>query len=308
MSRKTISFVSPCYNEEGNVEGFYDLVKEQLEKSGKYDYEIVFVNDGSKDKTIEKLKKIYEKDKKHVKVVNFLRNFGKEAAMLAGLKEATGDYVCTIDSDLQQEPCYAVEMANILEERDDIDMVAARPNNVKDPAMLAFFKKSFYKIINKMSNVPFYQGASDFRTFRKCIKDVIVSLPEHTRFSKGIFSWVGFNTHYIPYQADDRLTGTTKWSFLKLWKYAFEGILAFSTKPLELPFWGGLGLTGIGLLRTAVAAAKKDDSGKTNGLIALIGGLNMAATGIAGIYLSKTYVQSKGRPVYIAKSVLTNRK
>ena len=311
MSRKKISFVSPCYNEEGNVENFYELVKEQLEKADRYDYEIVFVNDGSKDKTIEKLKAIYAKDKKHVKVVNFLRNFGKEAALLAGLKEAEGDYVCTIDSDMQQEPFYGVEMADILEKNDSIDMVAARPKNVKDPALLAFFKKSFYKIINGMSDVPFYQGASDFRTFRSNIRDVIVSLPEHTRFSKGIFSWVCPNIECIEYEVQERGSGETKWSFTKLMKYAIQGICSFSDMPLVFPVAiGGLELLVCGLLFIAQIIgliAGIDLNYATRWWIILVlflTGMQGISTGIVGQYMSYVHKEAVNRPIYIVKEVL----
>ncbi|MEE1353988.1 MAG: glycosyltransferase family 2 protein [Acutalibacteraceae bacterium] len=302
-----LTLIVPCYNEEGNILPLYNKVKETFEEKIT-DYEFVFINDGSTDRTGAILAALVKTADIPMKVVNFSRNFGKESGIYAGLHYADGEYICVMDGDLQQNPSFLLEMTGYLDDHPDCDCVAAYQENRSESPALIFFKDGFYKIINKISDTEFVMGASDFRTFRRNVAETILNMPEYHRFSKGIFSWVGFNTHYIPYQADDRLTGTTKWSFLKLWKYAFEGILAFSTKPLELPFWGGLGLTGIGLLRTAVAAAKKDDSGKTNGLIALIGGLNMAATGIAGIYLSKTYVQSKGRPVYIAKSVLTNRK
>ena len=312
MSRKKISFVSPCYNEEGNVENFYELVKEQLEKTNRYDYEIVFVNDGSKDKTIEKLKAIYEKDKKHVKVVNFLRNFGKEAALLAGLKEAEGDYVCTIDSVMQQEPYYGVEMADILEKNDSIDMVAARPKNVKDPAMLAFFKKSFYKIINGMSDVPFYQGASDFRTFRSNIRDVIISLPEHTRFSKGIFSWVCPNIECIEYEVQERGSGETKWSFTKLMKYAIQGICSFSDMPLTIPVViGGLELLICGLMFIAQIIGLCLGLDTINYtvrwwimLILLLTGSQSISTGIVAQYMAYVHKESVNRPIYIIKEIL----
>ena len=235
MEKKKISFVSPCYNEEDNVKPFYEMVKKTLEES-EYDYEIVFINDGSKDDTYEKLQELFDKDKKHIKVVNFLRNFGKEAALLAGLSNADGDYVCTIDSDLQQEPKYGIEMAKILDENEKINMVAAKPCNEKDPEVLAFFKKYFYIIINKIADVPFYQGVSDFRVFRKSVCDTIVSMPEHNRFSKGIFSWVSPDIECIEYEVQERVNAETKWSFIKLFKYAIEGICSFSHIPLLVPF------------------------------------------------------------------------
>lgn len=310
MVKKKISFVSPCYNEEGNVEKFYELVKHQMETSD-FEFEIVFINDGSKDNTMEKLREIYEKDNKHVKVVNFLRNFGKEAAMLAGLKEANGDYICTIDSDLQQDPIYAIQMANILENNDKVDMVAARPNNLKDPKVLAFFKKCFYIIINKMSNVPFYQGASDFRTFRKSIKDVIISLPEHNRFSKGIFSWVCPNIECIEYEVEPRNSGETKWSFMKLMKYAIGGICSFSDAPLLIPI--GIGMfeffiCGIMLLAQIVGAIfglpMNYDARWIAMLVLFVTGLQSMSTGIIAQYIMKINTEATNRPTYIVKEVL----
>lgn len=309
MSKK-ISFVSPCYNEEKNVYPFYNLVKETM-KGKKFQYEIVFVNDGSRDKTMEELEDIYKTDPEHITVVNFLHNFGKEAAMLAGLKNATGDYICTIDSDLQQDPKYGVQMANILEENDSIDMVAAKPSNEKDSFILSFFKKSFYKIINAIATVPFYQGVSDFRVFRKNVCDAIVSMPEHNRFSKGIFSWVCPNIKCIDYEVKDRANGTTKWSFFKLFKYAFEGICSFSHAPLLFPI-----IFGAIELFTAIALGLITVIGHIANwfipfdimwlFVVLLGvtGIQSISTGIIGQYLAKVHTETTNRPIYIIKEIL----
>ena len=308
---KKISFVSPCYNEEDNVKPFYNMVTKTLENS-EYDYEIVFVNDGSKDGTYNNLEKIFENDKSHVKVINFLRNFGKESALLAGLSNADGDYVCTIDSDMQQEPKYALEMARILDYNEKVNMVAAKPSNEKDSKILSLFKKYFYIIINKMADVPFYQGVSDFRVFRKNVCDTIVSMPEHNRFSKGIFSWVSPNIECIDYEVKDRLNGTTKWSFIKLFKYAVEGICSFSHLPLLAPFLVG----GIEVVLSVIMLLFGLIGGITEGFstsfslmtglscILFFSGLNSFCMGIFGQYLSKIHVEAVNRPIYIIKNIL----
>lgn len=309
MSKK-ISFVSPCYNEEKNVYPFYNLVKETM-KCKNFQYEIVFINDGSRDDTMEELEEIYQSDPEHIVVVNFLHNFGKEAALLAGLKNATGDYICTIDSDLQQDPKYGVQMANILEENNDIDMVAAKPSNEKDSALLSFFKKSFYKIINTIASVPFYQGVSDFRVFRKNVCEAIVSMPEHNRFSKGIFSWVCPNIICIDYEVKDRASGTTKWSFFKLFKYAFEGICSFSHTPLLFPLiFGAIELfaTFILMCITIVGHIASWTMPFTTLwlFVMLLGltGVQSISTGIIGQYLSKVHTETTNRPIYIIKEIL----
>jgi glycosyltransferase involved in cell wall biosynthesis len=308
--KKKISFICPCYNEEGNIKDFYDLVKTQLTPT-KYNYEMIFINDGSKDSTLEKLEEIYETDKKHVTVINFIRNFGKEAAIFAGLKEARGDYVCTIDTDLQQDPIYAVEMADILEKNDKIDMVAAKPSGDKDGAVLSFFKKGFYTIINYLADIPFRQGVSDFRLFRKNVKDVILSMKEHNRFSKGIFSWVCPDIECIEYHVEPRHTGSSKWSFIKLLKYAIEGICSFSNAPLLLPIITGcLELIICLLLLIAQVIAVLiglDINFNLRWLIMLIlflTGFQSINIGIIAQYIAKIHTETINRPVYVVKNVL----
>lgn len=311
---KKISFVSPCYNEESNVYPFYNLVKETM-KGKKYDYEIVFVNDGSKDNTMNELEGIYESDPKHIVVVNFLHNFGKEAALLAGLKNATGDYICTIDSDLQQDPKYGIQMADILENNASIDMVAAKPSNEKDSALLSFFKKSFYKIINAISSVPFYQGVSDFRVFRKNVCDTIISMPEHNRFSKGIFSWVCPDIQCIDYEVKDRASGTTKWSFFKLFKYAFEGICSFSHTPLLFPIiFGILELIFAVIFGTITIIGHIAHFAMPFSVlwilftILILTGIQSISTGIIGQYLAKIHTETTNRPIYVIKEILKGEK
>jgi glycosyltransferase involved in cell wall biosynthesis len=309
--KKKISFVSPCYNEEDNVKPFYQMVKTTL-KDTEYEYEIVFINDGSKDDTYENLKELYENDKQHVKVVNFLRNFGKEAALLAGLSNADGDYICTIDSDLQQEPKYGIEMARILDNNETINMVAAKPSNEKDSKILALFKKTFYTIINKIAEVPFYQGVSDFRVFRKSVCDTIVSMPEHNRFSKGIFSWVSPEIQCIDYEVKNRINGTTKWSFIKLFKYAIEGICSFSHIPLLTPFFIS-GIEGVVALILFLIGSIGGIIGHSSPFFMMffliscvlsIGALNLICMGIFGQYLAKIHTETTNRPLFVIKNIL----
>lgn len=302
-----LSLIIPCYNEEGNVLPLYETVNQTFQDQiGSYEF--VFVNDGSYDRTAEVLADLVKTADRPVKVVNFSRNFGKESAIYAGLQNASGEYTCLIDGDLQQNPSFLLEMVGYLDTHPECDVVAAVQENRSENPFVVFLKDNFYKVINRISDVDFVTGASDFRTFRAQVKEALLGMTEYHRFSKGLFSWVGFNTHYIPYTADERLSGTTKWSFFKLWKYAFEGILAFSTKPLELPLWIGTGISGISCLSLLRHSGKRGDSGqKTRSLIGLLGGLQLAAIGMVGIYLSKTYLQVKDRPVFITKSILTNQ-
>lgn len=198
-----LSFVIPCYNEEGNVKLIHDKILETFKKE-KMDYEIIFVNDGSKDKTMVNLKKLLESSKCNIKVINFSRNFGKEAAIFAGLKESSGDLVSLIDADMQQDPKYVLDMVKFLDANLDYDSVAMYQDVRKEGKVLSFFKKCFYKLINKISDTTFTENASDFRTLRRNMVDSILSMQEYYRFSKGIFSWVGFDTYYMPYVAEER--------------------------------------------------------------------------------------------------------
>ena len=211
-----LSLVVPCYNEEKNIPLFYNAVRQDFAKSG-IDYELVFVNDGSSDGTFKEMQKLCSGDVP-MKIVNFSRNFGKESAMYAGLRESEGDYVTIIDADLQQRPSIALDMVRTLENEPDYDCVAAYQEQRNENKLLVFFKNSFYKLINKFSDTEFVQGASDFRTFRRPMVEAILRMDEYFRFSKGLFSWVGFNTKFIPYNADERAEGESKWSFRKLFR------------------------------------------------------------------------------------------
>ena len=211
-----LSLVVPCYNEEKNVSLFYNEVKKDFADVD-FDYELVFVNDGSHDATYKELRKLCDGDIP-VKIVNFSRNFGKESAMYAGLRESEGDYVTIIDADLQQKPSIALEMVRMLDAEPEYDCIAAFQESRKESKLLVFFKKSFYKLINKYADTDFVQGASDFRTFRRPMVEAILSMDEYFRFSKGLFSWVGFNAKFIPYEVQERATGESKWSFRKLFR------------------------------------------------------------------------------------------
>ena len=233
-----LSLVVPCYNEAENVSAFEDAVITAFEGCN-FDYEIVFVNDGSRDATLHNLKKLYTAQKCPVKVISFARNFGKESGIYAGMEHADGEYISLIDADLQQRPEIVLDMVKILDEKPECDVVAAYQDRRGEGKVLSFFKKRFYGIINHLSDVNLHSDASDFRTFRRSVRDSLLELAEYHRFSKGLFAWVGYNTEFIPYTACERHAGTTKWSFRKLMNYAIEGIIGFSTKPLRYSVYIG---------------------------------------------------------------------
>ena len=296
-----LSIVVPCYNEEGNVELFYEEVQKVF-KGKKIKYEIVFVNDGSSDNTLDRLTNIVDQKKQNIKVINFSRNFGKEAAMYAGLKEAEGELVTIIDADLQQRPELILRMIDILNENEQFDSVAAFQEVRKEGKVLTFFKDTFYKVINSMSTVPFVQGASDFRTFRRKVVDSILELSEYHRFSKGIFSFVGYNTYYLPYEVEERNSGTSKWNFFKLFNYAIDGIVAFTTSPLRAPFYISIVTFLVGFIYFIVALFKGVSEFTVILLVMLfLFSLLFMVVGVIGEYLSRTYIQVKQRPIYIVK-------
>lgn len=298
-----LSLVVPCYNEEGNIALFYKEAMNVFSKSG-FDYEIVFVNDGSTDSTSEILKKLVS-GPIPVKIINFSRNFGKEAAMLAGLENTDGDYVTIIDADLQQRPEVVLEMLDRLEADPKLDCVATYQENRNESKALSFLKKSFYNIINGVSDTKFVNGASDFRTFRRTMVNAIINMKEYFRFSKGIFSWVGFNTEYIPYTVEERASGESKWSFAKLFKYAVDGIESFTTAPLRIPMLLGLLFIILSLplfIILCIVGVYIDIA-----VMFFVGGTILACIGLIGEYLAKAYIQGKNRPVYIIKEIISNQ-
>ena len=307
-----LSLIVPCYNEAENVAAFQDAVITAFEGCG-YDYELVYVDDGSKDATLHNLKKLHKEQRCPVTVVSFSRNFGKEAALYAGLQHAKGEYISLIDADLQQRPEIVRDMVAILDEDKDVDVVAAYQDRRRESKILSFFKKCFYSIINKLSTVKLQPDASDFRTFRRSVAEGILSLQENHRFSKGIFAWVGYNTRFIPYIPCERAAGTTKWSFRKLMNYAIDGIIGFSTAPLRLSIYLG-SFTAIAaviylivvILQKLIAGIDVPGYATIITLILLLGSMQLFCIGIIGEYVGKTFEQSKERPIYIAKEILTS--
>ena len=305
-----LSLVVPCYNEAESVAAFQEAAIDAFDGCG-YDYEIVFVDDGSRDATLHELRKLHKAQKCPVKVVSFSRNFGKESAIYAGMKKASGDYICLIDADLQQRPEIAREMVKILDEQPEYDLVAAYQDRRGEGKILSFFKKSFYGIINKLANVKFKSDASDFRTMRRSVAESILKLAEYHRFSKGIFAWVGYSTCFIPYTACERVAGTSKWSFTKLMNYAIDGIIGYSTKPLRIATFLG-GLTSFAsliyicvvVLQKLIAGIDVPGYATIIVLILLLGGIQLFCIGVIGEYVGRTFEQTKNRPIYISKEEL----
>ena len=312
-----LSLIIPCYNEQDNIFPFFEETAKAFKELPKEikSLEMIFINDGSSDLTSQKLKELYSSYPSVVSVVNFSRNFGKEAAMLAGLRHATGDFVTIIDADLQQRPEIVVEMVKHLLENEDCDMVAAYQDKRNEGKFISFMKKAFYKCINITSETEFFQGASDFRTFRRRVSEAILSLPEYYRFSKGIFSWIGFNTFYMPYTAEERHSGESKWSFFKFFKYAIDGIIAFTTLPLKVATVSGFVIFLASIIYMIFVILKRiilgvDVPGYATivVLILFLGGLQLLLLGVVGEYIARTYIQGKNRPVYIEKEVLKAKK
>ena len=286
-----LSLVVPCYNEAENVAPFQEAVIQAFQGCG-YDFELVFINDGSRDATLHNLKKLYSAQKCPVKVVSFSRNFGKEAGIYAGLQYAEGSYIALIDADLQQRPEIVRDMVKILDEQPEYDVVAAYQDRRGEGKVLSFFKKSFYWMINKLSDVTLQPDASDFRTFRRSVRDSILELAEYHRFSKGIFAWVGYDTCFIPYTACERASGTSKWNFWKLTEYAIEGIIGFSTAPLRLATVLGC-VSGVGavlylisvLLEKLIKGIDVPGYATIIVLILFFGSVQLFCTGICGTHL-----------------------
>lgn len=309
-----LSLIVPCYNEAENVSNFQEAVIGAFEGCG-YDYEIVFIDDGSRDATLHNLRKLHAAQKCPVKVVSFSRNFGKEAGLYAGLSHACGDYISLIDADLQQRPEIVRDMVQMLDDEPQYDMIAAYQDRRSEGKVLSFFKKSFYNIINRLSDVSLHADASDFRTFRRSVAESILKLGEYHRFSKGIFAWVGYETKFIPYTACERAAGTTKWNFNKLLNYAIEGIIGFSTKPLRYSIYIGSVTAISAVLYLFWVIFEKlyfgiDVPGYATiiVLILLLGSIQLFCIGIIGEYVGRTFEQTKGRPVYIAKEILDYEK
>lgn len=305
-----LSLVVPCFNEAECVEIFQTATIQAFSGCG-YDYEIIFVDDGSKDATLHNLRRLHSAQKCPIKVISFSRNFGKEAAIYAGIKHANGDYISIIDADLQQRPEIVREMVAYLDENTQMDVVAAYQDRRNESKVLRFFKKRFYHLINKLSDIDLKSDASDFRTFRRSVAESIISLGEYHRFSKGIFAWVGYKTHYIPYEAQPRSTGKSKWSFRKLFNYAIDGIIGYSIKPLRIAtLLGGVSAFAAFLYLIFVVLQKLIWSIDIPGyativvLILFFGSIQLFCIGIIGEYVGRIFEQSKDRPIYITKEIL----
>lgn len=307
---KVLSIVVPCYNEEETVNLFYQAVENVRKSLPKdLDLEYLFINDGSSDKTLLKLRQLHQEDEAHVHYVSFSRNFGKESALYAGLQKANGDYVTVMDADLQDPPEMLPKMIQLLEQNEEYDCIGTRRIDRKgEPKLRSFFSRAFYKIINKISDTEMLDGVRDFRMMRRQMVDAILELSEVNRFSKGIFSWVGFNTYYLPYENVERIAGETSWSFWSLFRYSIEGITDFSDVPLSIAsFVGMISCIGalIGLIIIVVRTLMFGDP--TMGwpslvcFILFLGGLQLFCLGIVGKYIGKIFKETKKRPIYIVK-------
>lgn len=313
-NRKMISLIVPCYNEEEALPIFYEESVKVLNTMD-VDYEIIVVDDGSKDRTFEIARDLAGKNE-HLKYISFSRNFGKEAAMYAGFCNAIGDYVAVMDADMQDPPSLLPQMYEILE-AGEYDSVATRRVDRKGESKIrSFFARLFYRIINRISDADVVDGARDFRLMKREMVDAIVSMSEYNRFSKGIFGWIGFKTHWLPFENIERVAGTTKWSFWGLFKYAISGIINFSQFPLEVASGFGIVMTVVAFVMLLFVIIRKLLFGdpvagwaSTMCVIIFIGGIQLMCLGIIGEYLGKTYMETKNRPQYIvARSNIEKKK
>ena len=303
-----ISIIVPCYNEEEAMPIFYEEITKIADKmKKKADFEFIFVNDGSKDKTLDVARTLSKKDKR-VRYVSFSRNFGKEAGMLAGLEASRGDYIAIMDVDLQDPPALIEEMYDTLKEGVYDCVATRRVSRDGEPPIRSFFAELYYKLINKISKTEIVNGARDFRLMTRQMVDSILELKEYNRFSKGIFSWVGYKTKWLEYKNIERVAGTTKWNFWKLFLYSLESIVAFSTVPLAIASILGLLFCLIAFIMILVIIIKTITVGDPVAgwpslvcIILFVSGVQLFCMGIIGQYLSKTYLEVKKRPIYIVK-------
>ena len=301
---KKISIIIPCYNEQEAVPLFYTESMRVL-KELNYEYELIFVNDGSKDQTLAAIKDLCAADP-HVVYLSFSRNFGKESAMLAGFHAATGDFVTIMDADLQDPPSLLPQMLKILEEGEYDSVATRRFSRDGEPMIRSWFARKFYQLINRISDADIVDGARDFRLMKKEMVRAILSMNEYNRFSKGIFGWIGFRTYWLSYQNVERAAGTTKWNFWKLFKYAIDGIINFSQTPLSIASWFGISMTFFSFAALMVIIIRRLVFGdpvvgwaSTVCIMIFIGGLQLFCLGIIGQYIAKIYMEAKHRPHYI---------
>ena len=300
-----LDVIIPTYNEEDNVEPLYKELSNTLKN---IKYNLIFIDDGSNDKTLSKLIKIYNKDKNHIKVISFSRNFGKDAAIYAGMKESKGKYISIIDSDLQQHPKHILDMIEFLEKNEEYDEVAMVNSYEKDSFIQKLFKKKFYKLMSKITKYNFEVGASDFRTIRSYVAKTLVELKETNRFTKGLFAWTGFNIKYMKYTPDKRLHGKSKFNFTKQINYAIDGILNFSTSPMKLSLYIGSIISSLSfiyliylIIKTLVLGKDVPGFASIMSVMLLLGGVILILLGIIGEYVARIYIETKRRPIYISK-------
>lgn len=311
-NKKVISIVVPCYNEQEVLPMFYEELNKVMNELENVELELILVNDGSKDNTLKEFKELANRDER-VKYISFSRNFGKEAAMFAGLEATTGDYVAIMDADLQDPPKLLLEMYDILE-NSDYDCVGTRRVTRKgEPKIRSLFAKMFYKLMKKISKMDIVDGARDFRLMTRQMTDAIISMQEYNRFSKGIFTWVGFKTKWLEYENVERAAGKSKWSFWKLFIYSLDGITAFSTFPLVISAILGMLFCLLAFIMILVIVFKTIAFGEpvsgwpsTVCAILFVGGVQLFCTGIIGQYLAKTYLEVKKRPIFIVKETNIN--
>ena len=307
-----ISLIVPCYNEEEALEYFYEEVTKVTEEIKNYEFEFLFIDDGSKDRTLEVIQQLAEKDERVV-YHSFSRNFGKEAAMYAGFCNATGDYVAVMDADLQDPPKLLPQMLEILESGEYDSVATRRVDRAGEPPIRSFFARMFYRVINKISDADIVDGARDFRIMKREMVDAIVELGEYNRFSKGIFGWIGFRTYWLPFENVERVAGETKWSFWKLLKYSIDGIINFSQVPLAMSAVLGMVLTMVSFLAIVFVVVRKLMYGDAVSgwasltcIMTFIGGIELFCIGISSQYLAKMYLEVKKRPHFIVSK--TNAK
>lgn len=309
-----VTLVVPCYNEEEVLPYFYEEFCRVAEQLSDYIVEVIFIDDGSKDQTLSVVKKFSEKDAR-VKYLSFSRNFGKEAAIYAGFQYADGEYVAMLDADLQDPPSLLPKMLQAIKEEGYDSVATRRVSRKGEPPVRSFFARCFYKLMNKISTAEIMDGARDYRLMTRQFKDAILEISEYNRFSKGIFGWVGFKTKWIEFENVERKAGETKWSFWKLFKYSLEGIIGFSTAPLAMVSMLGVGVCMIAFLFLLFILVKTICFGDPVAgwpsmacMILMLGGIQLLCMGILGMYLSKTYLETKKRPIYICGETNLNIK
>ena len=311
---KLLSVIVPCYNEEENVRDFYDELCKNVDffREKQIEFEVIYVDDGSRDQTVSEVKKLHAEDGR-VRLISFSRNFGKEAAIYAGLQKCRGDLVVLMDADLQDPPSLLPEMYSYIEE--GYDSVATRRVTRKgEPVIRSFFARMFYKLMNRISRTEIVDGARDYRLMTRQVVDAIMSMPEYNRFTKGIFGWVGYETKWLEYENVERRKGETKWSFWKLFLYSLEGIIAFSTVPLTIASVAGVFFCLVAFVIIIVTIIRKLLFGDpTSGwpslvcIIMMVSGVQLFCLGIVGQYLSKTYMEVKRRPIYLVREEIGGR-